>query len=139
MPTAPTKDEVAEVVEKRLATLGVDVPMTAPAAFVERMLLLPRPVSDIDALENAMVPVAVIAAAVRLPEKRPLPWTESDCDGEVVEIPREPARYVLPIFDMVKRVVVEFAVEEPIAKRVVFVSAEFACTESFAYGEEDAM
>ena len=35
------------------------------------------------------VPVAVMLAAERLPEKRPLPWTESACEGEVVPMPTE--------------------------------------------------
>jgi hypothetical protein len=40
---------------------------------------------------NVIVPVAVRPATERLPEMRPLPWTESVVTGVVVPIPRSPA------------------------------------------------
>jgi len=93
-PIAPTKVDVADVVARIFATVGVEVPITDPAALVERRILLPTP-------ESVSVPVAVIAAAVRLPEKRPLPCTESDCDGEVVPMPTRPP------FEISKNVLVD--------------------------------
>ncbi len=37
------------------------------------------------------VPVAVMFAALTFPENKPLPCTESACDGDVVPRPRLPA------------------------------------------------
>ena len=54
------------------------------------------------------VPVAVIFAAERLPEKRPLPWTERSCEGEVVPMP------TLPAPSMVRRSLVPRTDEEEI-------------------------
>ena len=41
------------------------------------------------------VPVAVRLAALKLPEKRPLPWTESACEGEVVPMPMFPEESII--------------------------------------------
>ena len=56
--------------------------------------------------EKVSVPVAVMLAAVRLPLKRPLPWTERLVEGDVVPMPVNPP--------LVTRKFV--AVDEPMAK-----------------------
>ncbi len=68
--------------------------------------------------------------AVMSPPKKPLPFTESEANGEVVPIP------TLPLARTTKWVVVAEAVDEAMAKRVpLYVSAVLACTESRAYGD----
>ena len=67
----------AEMPAARMSPLNVVVETPAPGATVETM----------------SVPVAVILAALMLPENRPLPWTPRAKleDGEVVPTPTLPA------------------------------------------------
>jgi hypothetical protein len=54
-----------------------------------------------------------------------------------VEVAALRLRLMVPVFETEKSVVVEFAVEEPIAKSVVRVSPWFACTVRSAIGEDE--
>ena len=68
--------------------------MTFPKESVERIELLAAPERERDGTEREVpietVPVAVRLARERLPEMRPLPWTERIWVGEVVPRPRLP-------------------------------------------------
>lgn len=68
-----------------------------PAASVERIEFTAALERRSDGSET--VPEAMILAAIMLPEKRPLPSTESACEGDVVPMPTLPplvAKYAEP-------------------------------------------
>ena len=106
---APVK---TALVEKRF----VEVAFVLVAFQSERLVTVLEALLTEDAARECsgtetVVPVAVRLAAEMLPEKRPLPWTERSCEGEVVPMPTFPpvvARYVL--FVVVSWVVVAFPV-----------------------------
>jgi len=94
--------------------------MTFPKESVERIELLAAPERERDGTEREVpietVPVAVRLARERLPEMRPLPWTERIWVGELVPMPIDP-KYPAP--DAVKDVVEAKAVViVPVAVRL---------------------
>ena len=113
MPVLPAKKLVAEdeVAYMELVVM-VDVAVTAPLAFVERTELtaVPETVREGAEMEAAVsVPVAVMFAAVRFPEKRPLPWTANVPAGDVVPTPTVP-KYPVP--ETVRAVVLAYGKTE---------------------------
>ena len=76
----------------------VKVPLLVVVALppTQRLFEMERLVEEafprVETPETESVPVAVMFAAVRLPEKRPLPCTERSDEGEVEARPREPRR-----------------------------------------------
>jgi len=86
---------------RRLVPMEVVATM-APEELVERREL-GRP-------ESVTVPVAVMFAAERLPEKSPLPCTESAWDGEVVPTPKKPEEFQIPFGKLTVPTKVEDAV-----------------------------
>ena len=68
----------------------VALPPTQRLLEMERLVV--EALTKVETPVTESVPVAVMLAAERLPEKRPLPWTERSCEGEVVPMPTEPPR-----------------------------------------------
>jgi hypothetical protein len=111
---------MVDVAVKKLA-VGEEVAVTTPLAFVERMELIAVPDTVIEGAEIAaavMVPVAVIFAALMLPEARMLPCTPraKRDEGVVVPRPRMPITTLVAVVDVAY---MELVVTVDVAMRAV--------------------
>ena len=90
--------------------------------------------SDVPAtvmLFRVAVPVANTLAVETLPEKRPLPWTDNICDGEVVPRPSLPSAVTVNTVDVASPAVVGVSMEN----RGILVTEEVAEIMRRAVGE----
>jgi len=110
----------------------VALPPTQRLFETERLVV--EALVNVETPETESVPVAVRLAAERLPEKRPLPCTESACEGVVEPIPTLPplvAKYaepeeVMAVVEAYGKVLAAVAVEvmaPPMARVEVAVNA----------------
>ena len=108
----PVQDTEPEQETDVVATLW-SAPVPAPyKSWLEEKVAAPvPPLLTPRAVAKLTVPVAVRPATERLPLKRPLPWTDRSCEGEVVLMPT-----LRLFFKMVNATLLEKSVEDATLK-----------------------